>query len=145
MVKKKSESKTDQTQDQLKRALADYANLLKRTEEEKKAVVKFANVVLISKLLDILDDLEAAQKTIDSSGLELVIKKFKDLLLSEGVKEINAEKVDFDPNLHEGIAVIEGEKDGQVAEVLQKGYEIEGRVIRPARVKVTSAKTVAES
>lgn len=141
-MKKHTKKETDNYQElelQLKRALADYANLQKRSEEEKKLTFKFANAVLLVKFLDILDHLEEAQKTIKSEGLELVIRKFKDILNSEGVKEISTEKVEFDPNLHEGIATVEGEKDNEIVEVLQKGYELNGRILRPARVKITRA------
>lgn len=141
---KKDSEKTTELEAQLKRALADYANLQKRTEEEKKAVVKFGNVVLMAKFLDILDHLEEAQKTINSEGLGLVIKKFKDILASEGINEIPTEGVGFDPAKHEGIATVEGEKEGEIDEVLQKGYELDGKVIRPARVRVTTQTAVKE-
>src|SRR3989344_5225093 len=101
----KETKKIEDLEHQLMRALADYANLQRRLEEEKKAVTKFANTVLLVKFLDILDNLEAAQKTINSEGLELVIRKFRDVLASENVEEISAEGVNFDPNLHEGIGM----------------------------------------
>lgn len=142
---KRDSDKNSALEAQLKRALADYANLQKRTEEEKKAVVKFGNVVLIVKFLDILDHLEEAQKTINSDGLELVIKKFKDILTAEGVSEVPTEGLTFDPNQHEGIAVVAGEKEGEIAEVLQKGYMLGDKVLRPSRVKVTSAKQLEEN
>ena len=141
---KKETDKTNKLEDQLKRALADYANLQKRTDEEKKSIVKFGNVVLVAKFLDILDHLEEAQKTINSDGLTLVIKKFKDTLAAEGVSEIPTEGVSFDPVKHEGIATVEGEKEGEIAQVLQKGYEIDGKIIRPARVRVTTQAVVKE-
>lgn len=135
---KKDNDKSQELEVQLKRALADYANLQKRTEEEKKAVVKFGNVVLIAKFLEILDHLEEAQKTIKSEGLERVIKKFMGMLEVEGVKEIPALGLEFDPKHHEGIASIPGEKEGEIAEVLQKGYILDDKILRPARVKVTT-------
>jgi len=135
--KSKEDKKVQDLEHQLKRALADYANLQRRFEDEKKSVTKFANTVLLVKFLDILDNLEAAQKTIQSEGLDLVIRKFKDLLASENVEEISTEGAGFDPNLHEGVGMIEGEKEGEVGEVVQKGYQIEGKVLRPARVRVT--------
>lgn len=139
--KKQSEkdTKVEELEAQLKRALADYDNLKKRSEEERKSVVKFANTVLIVKFLDILDHLETAQKNLNDQGLELVIKKFRDLLVSENIKEISAEGKGFDPNLHEAIAVVDGNHDNEIVEVLQKGYEIDGKVLRPARVKVTKS------
>lgn len=135
--KEASEQKNKQLEEQLKRALADYDNLKKRNQEEKQAVVKLANTVLLVKFLEILDNLEAAQKNLNDQGLELVIKKFHDTLTAENVTEIEAEGKDFDPNLHEAISVIEGTDDGKVVQVLQKGYEIDGRVLRPARVQVS--------
>lgn len=137
---KKTDEKFKNLESQLKRALADYANLARHSSEEKERVVKFANVILIAKLLEVLDGLEAAQKAHPSEGLELIVKKFKDILASENVKEIAETQVEFDPELHEGIGVVEGDTENQVAEVLQKGYEISGKVIRPARVKVTKKK-----
>ncbi|HEY4695184.1 MAG TPA: nucleotide exchange factor GrpE [Candidatus Nanoarchaeia archaeon] len=131
-------------ENQLKRALADYANLQKRVEEEKKTVVKFANILLIAKFLDVLDSLEEAQKNINSEGLELVIKKFKDILEAENVKEISVEG-GFNPQLHEGIATVEGDREGAIAEVLQKGYLIGDKVLRPARVKVTAVNKESRS
>lgn len=135
--KDKANEKIKQLEDQLKRALADYANLKKRAEEERQTVVKFANTVLIVKFLEILDNLETAQKNLNDQGLELIIKKFKDTLASENIKEIEAENKLFDPNLHEAISLVDGEEDNQIVEILQKGYELDGKVLRPARVKVT--------
>jgi molecular chaperone GrpE len=127
----------DRLRDQLQRALADYANLARRVEEEKKAVVKFANVVLLAKFLEVLDALESAQKVIASEGLEFVIQKFEAILASEAIKEIPAIGANFDPNAHEAVDTIVGEDDGKIVEVLEKGYELDGKVIRPARVKVS--------
>ncbi len=130
------DEKNTDLENQLKRALADYANLQKRAEEEKRNASRFANAILIAKFLDVLDGLEAALSAENSVGLDLVVRKFKDVLINEGVKEIPTQG-DFDPELHEGIATVPGEKSGQIAEVLQKGYTLNDRVLRPARVKVT--------
>lgn len=135
--KNKENKEIEELRGQLQRALADYANLNRRVEEEKKAVVKFANVILVAKFLEVLDALESAQKVITSEGLEFVIQKFKAILASEGIKEISAEGANFDPNLHEAIDTVVGDQDGKVMEVLEKGYEMEGKVIRPARVRVS--------
>jgi len=130
------ENQPNELENQLRRALADYANLQKRVEEEKRTVVKFGNAVLVAKFLDILDGLEATQKAHEVEGLDLVIRKFKDILAGENVQEIPTEG-QFDPLLHEGIGVVEGENDGEIAEVFQKGYTMGEKVLRPARVKVT--------
>ncbi len=135
---KKEAADSVELENQLKRALADYANLQKRSEEEKKMAMRFANALLLVKFLDVLDGLEAAAASIDSEGLNLVIKKFKDILEGENVREIPTDG-EFNPELHEGIATVEGEKSGEIAEVLQKGYLLSDKVLRPARVKVTQS------
>ena len=142
--RKAKDSKAVELEEQLKRALADYDNLKKRSEEERHAVVKFANTVLVVKFLEILDNLEAAQKNLNDQGLELVIKKFRDVLASENIKEIEAQDKKFDPNQHEAISVVAGEEDERITEVLQKGYELEGKILRPARVKVTKTSEKVE-
>ena len=142
---KDKDSKVKQLEEQLKRALADYANLKKRSEAERHSIVKFANAVLLVKFLEIIDNLEAAQKNLNDQGLGLVIKKFKDVLSSENIKEIEAENKKFDPNLHEAISAVAGKEENKIVEVLQKGYELEGKILRPARVKVTKASEKVEN
>jgi molecular chaperone GrpE len=137
---KVDKNKLMELENQLKRALADYANLQKRVDEEKKTVVTFANAVLITKFLDILDSLEEAAKTTNSEGLELVIRKFKDVLTGENVKEIPSVGERFNPELHEGVGTVEGERDGEIESVLQKGYTLRDKVLRPARVQVIRAR-----
>jgi len=138
MAKEKKQPQLEELRAQLQRALADYANLSRRVEEEKKAVIRFANVVLIAKFLGVLDSLEAAQKIIGSEGLELVVQKFRGVVESEGVKEITVKPGEaFNPNYHEAVETVVGAEDGKVVEVVEKGYGLEGKVIRPARVKVS--------
>ncbi|HSX58463.1 MAG TPA: nucleotide exchange factor GrpE [Candidatus Saccharimonadales bacterium] len=147
MAKKKDDKNNERIkslEEQLKRALADYQNLQKRTEEEKKQVIKFGNTLLIVKFLEILDHLEAAQKNLNDQGLELVIRRFKELLASENIKEIESEGASFDPNFHEAVAIVEGEEDGQITEVMQPGYFLDDKVIRPSRVKVIKKKVGAQ-
>ncbi|MDP2671868.1 MAG: nucleotide exchange factor GrpE [bacterium] len=135
MAKEKS-SETEELKKQLQRALADYANLARRSEEEKQLVVKFANVVLIAKFLEVLDSLEAAQKVIQSEGLELVIQKLRTIFASEAVKEVELGE-EFDPAKAEAVESVAGEEDGKILEVVEKGYELNGKLIRPARVRVS--------
>ena len=137
MAKTRKDKELEDVKNQLKRALADYSNLQKRFDEDKKILVKFANARLLVKLLDILDILEAVQKTLKDEGLHLSIKKFKEVLLSEGVQENNSEGKDFDPNFHEAVEVVSGNKNDKVVEVLTKGYSLEDKILRPARVKVS--------
>src|SRR3989344_1270764 len=137
--KDKKQQVTD-LEDQLKRALADYRNLERRVDEERKLLSQLSSIILIEKLLPILDNLESAQKHLNDQGLEMVIKQFKDILTQEGVEEIETEGAQFDLQIHEAIEVIEGPNEGSIVKVLTKGYKINDRVIRPAKVVVERAK-----
>lgn len=136
MTKIKKPATTQDTEDQLKRALADYRNLERRIEEERRLLTHLAASVVIAKLLPILDDLENAQKHLNDQGLSMVIAKFKDILVVEGIEEIAAVGATFDPNLHEATEVVGGEKDNIVVKVVRKGYKVGDKVLRPAQVVV---------
>ena len=140
--KKQKPNNVDNNQDlelQLKRALADYQNLEKRIEEERKVLSKLSSTLLIEKLLPVLENTEKAQSHLKNEGLEMVIKQFNDILTQEGVEEIVAEGAPFDPNLHEAVETQEGEKENMVVKVVAKGYKIDSTVIRPAKVIVTKS------
>lgn len=126
-----------------KRALADYTNLNRRFEDDKIKIVAFANEVLISKLLQVLDDLEEAQKHIKDEGIDKVMQKFKKILEDEGVNEMNPENEVFDPTSHEALDLVDGEKD-KVINVHRKGYLLSGKVIRPALVSVGNGEKVSK-
>ena len=131
--------------DQLKRALADYQNLEKRVEEERKLLSKLSASLLIEKLLPVLDNLEKAQIHLKDQGLEIVIKQFEDILTQEGVEEIAAEGAQFNPHYHEAIESQQGEQDNLVIKVLTKGYKIEDTILRPAKVIVSKKKVEPEA
>ncbi|HBU22209.1 TPA: nucleotide exchange factor GrpE [Candidatus Beckwithbacteria bacterium] len=124
-------------ENQLKRAVADYQNLKKRFDSEKLDYVKFANAVLLDKFLSVFDDLERAQIHLKDAGLNLVVTNFKNLLDSEGVAEIKVKGLAFDPTTMDCAELSAGPKD-QVVKVIVKGYTLNGKVLRPARVKVGS-------
>lgn len=118
-----------------KRTLADYENLVKRTEREKASFVKFANSRLLGKLLGVLDDLERCQNHVGDQGLNLGVEKFNQVLESEGVKEIKVLGEPFDPAVMEAIEMVAGPQD-KVIEVVAKGYQLDNMILRPAKVKV---------
>ena len=140
-VTKKSE-KIKNLEHQLKRALADYSNLQKRIEADKEQIIQFSKFIILSKFLDVLDNFERLEKEIDiekkdlKQGLNLTITEFKKVFKEEGVEEIETVG-DFNPSIHEAVDVVKGELDNKIVEVVQKGYCIEGKVIRPAKVKVS--------
>ena len=125
---------------QLIRALADYDNLRKRTEEEKVTWITFATQKFIQNLLPVLDSFEAAQEHLGDSGLAIAIGQFKDLLKQEGLEEIRPKVGElFDENLMEVTEVVVGSKENnnKISEVVLPGWKfVEGMVVRHAKVKV---------
>ena len=125
------------------RSAADFQNYKRRTEEERQKNALYANLALVLNMLPIHDDLERAFTSLDTKlaglqwveGVRQIARKFHGALEASGVKEIPAEGRDFDPNVHEAIAQDEGEA-GKVVRVVQKGYTMGDRVIRPAMVIV---------
>lgn len=133
-------AKNQELENHLKRALADYHNLERRIDQERKLLGQLSSAILIEKFLPVLDNLENAQKHLNDEGLEMVIKQFKDVFAQEGVEEILSEGSHFDPKFHEAVEVAEGPDEGRIVKVLIKGYKIDGRVLRPAKVIVTKSK-----
>lgn len=126
----------------LQRLQAEFINFRNRTETEKAKFVKLANEELILKLLPVIDNLELAIKSNKeenefSKGVSLIYAQLKELLDSEGVKPIVATG-QFDHNLHEAVLVDEGENN-KIVEELQKGYMINDKVLRHAKVKITKS------
>ncbi len=125
------------------RAQADYINLKKRAEQERSETVRFGNAQLIANLLPVVDDFERALASLPAKlanqscadGIKLIHRKMIAALENQGLSEIQALGESFDPNLHEAALYREGEK-GKVIEVLQKGYKLHDKVIRPAMVVV---------
>ena len=139
--------KSEECLDRLLRLQADFDNYKKRLEKEKAEFVKFANEGLIAEILKILDDFERAVEAgktrhdfdILYKGVEMINKDLKDFLKEEGIREIEAIGKPFNPHEHEAIMQEETDAypEGHVIEELQKGYTFNGRIIRPAKVKVT--------
>lgn len=119
------------------RAIADYQNLEKRIAKEKESLGEFIASALIIEILPVLDNLEAAAKHVNDTGLNLAVDQFKTVLKNIGLEEIKSEGSEFDPNFHEAIEAVEGEEDNKIIEVMNKGYKVMGKVIRPAKVKVS--------
>lgn len=139
VINDRPDSKDAQIEDlkgRLARALADYDNLRRRGEEEKKLYFELATVNVLTKFFPLLSNLEKAFEATQDPGIGMVLKQFTDLLSSEGLKEIESDG-DFDPNFHEAITSEVGEEDGKVLKVLEKGYSLNGKVVKPARVIVS--------
>jgi molecular chaperone GrpE len=131
------------TDDRFLRLAADFDNYKKRVARERQELVTLANERLVKELLPILDDLERAlvaaaehEEARLEEGVRLVRRELGALLERNGVKEIDTDGA-FDPNVHEALLVQPSEADeGSVIDVVQKGYTLGDRVVRPARVVV---------
>jgi molecular chaperone GrpE len=124
-----------------KRALADYQNLLRQTQQERAEYLNYANAQLITQLLPLLDNLQMAYKHLQDPGLEMIVKQFQQTLTDEGIEEIKPKDGDhFDEHLHEALDTIATEdqaKVGLIAETALVGYRYKaGQVLRHAKVKV---------
>ncbi|MDP9238131.1 MAG: nucleotide exchange factor GrpE [Chloroflexota bacterium] len=125
------------------RSAADFQNYKRRIEEERSETARFANAALIINLLPLADDLDRALHNVDThiagltwvDGIRIINRKFQMLLEMAGVQEIDADGKTFDPSQHEAISSAPGE-EGKVIAVVQKGYKLGDRVIRPAMVVV---------
>jgi len=118
-----------------KRALADYKNLVDRTNKERAQYVDFANEIILSKFLSVYDSLDMLGKYNQDQGLALTIKQFGQVLKDSGLEEIEALGKDYSLETMEAVEMVEGEKD-KVIEVLSKGFYLKSKLLRPARVKV---------
>lgn len=147
-LKKEIESQKiqiDETEDRLKRVAAEFDNYKKRSAKEKDALYNSLIADIVSNFLPIMDNLEqaVAAETKDEEyrkGIELVLKQFKDVLASKGVKEIDAVGKTFDPELHEAVSSVVDENLGEkeIKEDYRKGYKIGDRVIRHSMVVVAN-------
>ncbi|EKK7125657.1 nucleotide exchange factor GrpE [Campylobacter coli] len=135
----------EELKDKYMRANAEFENIKKRIEKEKLSAMAYANESFAKDLLDVLDALEAAVNVECQDEISLKIKEgvqntldlFLKKLEKHGVALIKEEK-EFDPNLHEAMFHVDSEnhQSGEVVQVLQKGYKIADRVIRPTKVSV---------
>ena len=116
----------------LQRLQAEFENFQKRTNKEKQILTLSANQDLILQLIEVLDNFERA--TLDK-GIELIYKQFKTILQKQGLKEIT--NTEFDPNLNQAITKVKSkEKENTIIEILQKGYTLNDKTIRPSKVKL---------
>lgn len=135
----------DEKDDKYKRLQAEYSNYMRRTQQEKETIGLFANEKIIGELIPVLDSMERAIDACTDKednmykGIELVHKQLIDCLQKFGVEEIAALNEEFDPNLHLAVMQesVEGVEPNKVVMVLQKGYKLKTKVIRPTMVKVS--------
>ncbi len=140
----KSEEELNSVKSQLTRLQADFVNFRKRSEKEKQDTISYALEGFICSILPILDNFKIAMNSEDNTedafykGIQLIYKQLEDTLDSNGVKSIASLGEEFDPNIHHAVFMEESDEyeSGKVTEVLQTGYILKDKVIRPAMVKV---------
>ena len=142
-----AQQQIDELKDKYLRSVAEFDNYRKRTLKEKAELILNGSEKAIAAVLPILDDMERAiangEKTEDLNvlreGMSLIYTKFQKVLESIGVKEIETADADFDTDVHEAIAMVPGmgdDKKGKVLDCVQKGYKLNEKVIRHAKVAV---------
>jgi molecular chaperone GrpE len=130
----------------LKRVAAEFENYRKRVARDQEALVARAHERLVNDLLPVLDDLERAlvaasehEEAKLEEGVRLVHRELQSVLSREGLAEIDTDG-HFDPHVHEALLAQPSDREeGSVIEVVQKGYKLGNRVLRPARVVVAAA------
>jgi len=138
-----TEAKLAESIDGWQRSQADFQNYRKRVERDNEMMKSNMKGDIVRKILPLLDDLERAMQNRPAdepwtNGIELIMRKFQTTLESEGVTRIEAEGLEFDPNFHEAISNEPNDEveSGHVIAVVQNGYMLGERVIRPALVRV---------
>ena len=137
-----AESKLAESVEGWQRSAADFQNYKKRIERDNELMYASMKGDILKKVLPALDDLERALQNRPAddawaNGIELIVRKLQNILESEGVKRIEAEGAEFNPNFHEAISHEPAEvESGHVIAVVQNGYMLGERVIRPALVRV---------
>ncbi len=139
----KMETELIQAKEQAKRALADYQNLVRRNQEDRQRMAKFASLSVIEDFLEPLSHLKMASEQLKDAGLNMVVQQFNQSLENQGVKEIECVGKPFDAKFMEVIETKPTEKDqkpGIVLKVVKPGYTLFDEVIQHARVIVTGEK-----
>ena len=141
------EQQAIEMKDKYLRLSAEFDNYRKRTLREKAELIKYSSENVLTDILPVIDDFERAMKTIEQAtdieavkeGISLIYNKFIDLIKQKGLKEIESMNSDFNTDFHESIAKVpvnDKSLSGKIIEVIQKGYMLDDKVVRYAKVIV---------
>ena len=133
------------------RLRADFENIKKRLERDKQEAIKFANERLLVEMLSIVDNFDRAMTSLSEGhdpeqvkkGLEIAQAELHQVLESHGVQVVKCVGEVFDPKFHEAVATVEAVgdmKEGAIVDEIQRGYVLNGRLIRPSRVRIAQHK-----
>ena len=143
--------KIAELEDKLLRDMAEFENIKKRTQKEKEQAIAYAHEKFARDLLSVVDALESGKSSIDMEkeateevlkqlieGIDLTISQFKKVFEKHDISLIDIES-GFDPHFHEAVMKVDSDKheSGEIVQVLQKGYKIKDRVLRPAMVSIS--------
>jgi molecular chaperone GrpE len=135
----------DELKDKYLRKLAEMENLRKRFERERADYLQYALSEFLRELLVVLDNFERALNTRDEAdgrsfqeGVEMIYRQYQDMLMKKGVRPIELRDKKFDPAIHQAVLTEESDEvtEPEVAEILQRGYWLQDRLLRPSMVKV---------
>lgn len=140
-----AESPADAFKEQLLRVKADFENTKKRLERDKQDAIKYANEKLLAEVLGIADNFDRAMASLSEGhdpvkvkqGLEMAQNQLHKMLEKNGVELVKSVGAEFDPRVHEAVGLVESDaKEGVIVDEVQKGYLLNGRLIRPSRVRL---------
>jgi molecular chaperone GrpE len=146
---KKLEAELNEVKDKYLRLVAEFDNFRRRTAKERMELVQTAGKDIVQSLLVVLDDMDRASKQLENTndltlikeGISLVFNKLKVIMLQKGLKIMEAQNQDFDPDLHEAITEVPApseEMKGKILDVVEPGYYLNDKLIRHAKVVVGS-------
>lgn len=141
---KKAEEEAAQESERYMRLMAEFQNYKRRAAKEKTDTLQYANEKIVADILPVLDNFERALTTETediegyAKGMQLIFEQLYKALENAGLEEIKAMDEDFDPNVHNAVMTdnIEDKDDGKITKVLQKGYKLRDKVVRPSMVAV---------
>jgi len=141
---KEASKEEEDLKTQFLRLSADFQNYRRRTEAEKSDIYAYANEKILLQILEVIDNFERAMASAPdddkfADGMRLILKQLNEVLSRNNVSEIEAEGKAFDPAFHNAVMTekAEGTESGTVTKVLQKGYLLNSKVIRPSMVAVS--------
>ena len=141
---KKAEEEAAQESERYMRLMAEFQNYKRRAAKEKTDTLQYANEKIVADILPVLDNFERALTTETediegyAKGMQLLFEQLYKALENAGLEEIKALDEDFDPNVHNAVMTdnIDEKDDGKITKVLQKGYKLRDKVVRPSMVAV---------
>ena len=143
--KKGEQEENEDESERYMRLMAEFQNYKRRSDKERNDIYSYANEKIIGELLEVADNFERALSSAGGNdgfikGMEMIFDQLKSVMAKAGTEEIEALGMDFDPNFHNAVMTEDSSdyESGKITAVFQKGYMLNGKVIRPSMVKVAN-------